>query len=521
MSALPVIDRELQVASRRKTTFRGRLLFAGTGVALVALLLTFHELTRIIAGSARPVGGTLFAISSTISAFLCLLAGVFLTADTISSEKRDGTLGLLFLTRLSCLDILIGKLAASSLVAFHGLLAVLPVFAIAFVAGGVSGGEFWRMALALLLLLFLSLSLGLCVSAASRDPSRAMAATAGAALVCAAWPLGAYTLFSQAFHANHALHPERFWWAAGVCLGGTLLLLAAASFLLARSWRSAEEKSAAPAAHFRLFGRRTVFRQANRHLLNANPIAWLAARRSTHLWTVLSLVLLAALPLTLLVGAGPGPGMVTSWLATAVFAVILKILVGLRASQFFADARRDGTLEFLLATPVSPSQVLQGLRTALKRHYGPATLIVCSVPVAAALMSYFLDPTPDGSTFPWLFVLPAGVFRIAEAITGIYMAGWVGSLVGLTVRRPASAPWFTLLFTVLLPLPFGCLTTLIFNVPVLLWARARVPRKLQQLSRPQTGLTVRDLLAPVPPPPPATPPRLTPPSPHEDPRTRT
>jgi len=40
--------------------------------------------------------------------FFCNLAGVRLTADTLSEEKRNGTLGLLFLTNLRGLDVVGG-----------------------------------------------------------------------------------------------------------------------------------------------------------------------------------------------------------------------------------------------------------------------------------------------------------------------------------------------------------------------------------------------------------------------------
>ena len=56
----------------------------------------------------------------------CLLVGTFFTADCLSEEKRDGTLGLLFLTDLHSYNVVLGKWVAASLAGFHGLLAMLP-----------------------------------------------------------------------------------------------------------------------------------------------------------------------------------------------------------------------------------------------------------------------------------------------------------------------------------------------------------------------------------------------------------
>jgi len=92
-----------------------------------------------------------------------LLAGMFLTADCLSEEKREGTLGLLFLTPLKGHDVVFGKLIATSLHAFYGLLAILPLLALPLLMGGVTLGEFWRVNLVLVTTLFLSLAMGMFV----------------------------------------------------------------------------------------------------------------------------------------------------------------------------------------------------------------------------------------------------------------------------------------------------------------------------------------------------------------------
>ena len=78
-----------------------------------------------------------------------MFTGVRSTADCLSEEKRDGTLGLLFLTDLKGYDVVGGKLVATSLNAFYGLTAIFPLLAIPLLMGGVTNGEFWRMALVL------------------------------------------------------------------------------------------------------------------------------------------------------------------------------------------------------------------------------------------------------------------------------------------------------------------------------------------------------------------------------------
>ena len=57
--------------------------------------------------------------------FFCAVAGIRATADSISSEKREGTIGLLLLTDLRGYDIVIGKFLGAW--AYYSLLLILTV----------------------------------------------------------------------------------------------------------------------------------------------------------------------------------------------------------------------------------------------------------------------------------------------------------------------------------------------------------------------------------------------------------
>src|SRR5439155_13703005 len=122
-------------------------------------------------------GSKLFNLLSSLAFGFTLFAGLRSTSDSLSSEKREGTLGLLFLTDLKGYDVVLGKLAATSLGAFYGMLAVLPVLAIPLLTGGVTAGTFWRVALVLLNTLFFSLACGIFVSAISKNERKALGGT--------------------------------------------------------------------------------------------------------------------------------------------------------------------------------------------------------------------------------------------------------------------------------------------------------------------------------------------------------
>src|SRR5260370_3617695 len=83
----------------------------------------------LVAGSGRTATAQLsqglFIAFGVMALGFCLLAGIFLTADCLSEEKREGTLGLLFLADLKSYDVVLGKLIATSTHSVYGLLAVV------------------------------------------------------------------------------------------------------------------------------------------------------------------------------------------------------------------------------------------------------------------------------------------------------------------------------------------------------------------------------------------------------------
>ena len=139
MTFLPVVERELRVASRRRGAYWGRFVAATIGAALAAWVLLAVD------DSEKHIGADLFAVVSAVVFLYAGVAGTLVTCDCLSEEKREGTLGLLFLTDLKGYDVVLGKLAATSLNAIYGMLAVVPMLAIPFILGGVSRAEMLRV----------------------------------------------------------------------------------------------------------------------------------------------------------------------------------------------------------------------------------------------------------------------------------------------------------------------------------------------------------------------------------------
>src|SRR5712671_4022877 len=122
MIVWPVLERELRQRARASATYWTRIaiVLIGASACLPQLLWS--------AALGRPdtLGRTVFN-GIVVVGFLTAGSAFILTVDAVSRERREGTLGLLLLTRVWSSDILLGKLGSSGLAGLCALVAFLPV----------------------------------------------------------------------------------------------------------------------------------------------------------------------------------------------------------------------------------------------------------------------------------------------------------------------------------------------------------------------------------------------------------
>lgn len=505
---LPIAARELRVASRRRVTFHVRLGMAFVGALLAFGLLAFTDVTR-----SSAAGKPLFMVMSVTAFAFALLAGVFLAADAISEEKRDGTLGLLFLTDLNGFDIVAGKLLIVGLNAFLALTTVLPVMAVAWLLGGVTGGEFWRVALALLNTLFLSLAVGLAVSSQARSQARALVATfavlVGFTAVLGAVDFGLKAMnaslpwrfvsgaspvvaFSAAGDLAYRASSGRFWSALWAMHLAGWLFLGLAGWLVTRRWQANPEVRQARWAG-----------ALRRDLLDVNPVtALLVTDRQVRgtVWAVVVAVLMCLL-LNIAVGGNPlMPFAYLPWmsfkanslpsgllsLAVTALIVILKTLFAWQACHFFALSRRHGALDPVLSTPLTDDEILGGHWSALRRLFVvPMLLLTGAVTMAPLVQAVLVNSGAGGSgtIFDAEHVGAWGLWLYTMVSLPLELIGiaWLGLWISLTGRRPAWAFAKTTLFAVVLPLLLFCVPNLLLAGVILSFARARMTPPIRAL----------------------------------------
>jgi ABC-type transport system involved in cytochrome c biogenesis permease component len=437
--------------------------------ALTAILLSSWLFLMLHTETPREIAKVLFGVITGCSVLYCCLSGIRSTADCLSEEKREGTLGLLFLTDLRGYDVVLGKLAANSVSAFYIIVAVLPVFGIPLLLGGISPAEFGRMALVALNSLFLSLSIGMWISSISQVAQKAMGASLGALLfimaglpALGAWLAASYRIprnvselfflsspgfaYYTAWDVIYLRAAHSFWISLIVIHVLAWLLLGLASVTIPRVWQ--DRPSGSKKLRWITFWQnwtqggpasRSAFRK---RLLDRNPFFWLGSRfrlRPALLWATL-----AFLACGWLWGFAHFKN---DWLATenymctgVILNVLLKGWFASEAVRQFADDRRNGSLELLLSTPLTIADVIKGHKLSLARQFlGPVLLTVSLAFVFILTPAHKFSDHEDKVV--WAVFWMAALLMFFSDLAALF---WVGIWQGLSARNANRAVSATL-----------------------------------------------------------------------------
>jgi ABC-type transport system involved in cytochrome c biogenesis permease component len=466
MTFLPIVAREMRVSARKGSTYWVRFAAAALALAVGGYTLFFLQ----FAGISNFAGQMLFGgLVGLIWIYACL-GGVFKTADTLSEEKREGTLGLLFLTDLKGHDIVLGKMMAASVNWISGLLALFPILALSLLMGGVAPGEFWRKILGLTNLLFFSLALGMFVSSFTRHERRSAGITLGLLLLLMFAPNFLREVYQEwrgpakaptwllvwdvkrpmqcASDVLFRRDASDYWISLGFthAVGWVFLLLA--SLIVPRAWQqpagrmSRLQENAGQISYGRNRERRKQFRQ---RALDLNPFFWVA-HRARGKATVVSLSVIAIMAgfcISFLVDPGDWRSpWAFIWPAFWLHSLI-KVWLTFEACRRFVEDRRSGALELILSTPMTPEKIVGGQWQALRHQFGFAV---------AAILLFDLVLTVSGVTVPQWVATAGSVDAKSKLIFVAMMAagvvvfvldllalGWLSMWRGMNARHSYTA----------------------------------------------------------------------------------
>lgn len=479
---MPIADRELRVAARSKATRWARVGFALGAVAVAGAL----GLISMAAGGilANSLGTYIFQTLRWSAFIYASCAGLFLTSDCLSEEKRDGTLGLLFLTDLRGYDVVFGKLAATSLRGFFSLLAIFPVMGFSFFLGGVAADDFQHSLIALCNTLFFSLALGLLVSVFSRETHKAMTATA--AIMAALDMLYRVTWFSPtyAFIYTNSNHARDFWRATLWLHASAWNFLILASALVKRTW------SDSASARGKVFGRAT---RREREWRERNPIGWIVARDrwASIISRLIALLALAIFVVSVVSVVREGPQTIAaaptfrvkSFSATnasgrsratsttvvfsnriatntpyrivntcsTVLSLGLELWIVAHIARFYIEAQKSGFFELLLVTPIQADAIVKGHWAGLRRLFllpVAMQVLLASAVDAVEILGHSGAP---GSGVGSLQMILTFIVGMTSWVVGMFCLAWFSIWMGLASKKIPTAMLKTFCYTKILP----------------------------------------------------------------------
>jgi ABC-type transport system involved in multi-copper enzyme maturation permease subunit len=499
----PVIERELRAQARRPFTFWGRVL---TGVIATFI---FYTLTERRYRLPSDMGHNVF-----MGLHLCFLAFLWvgvplMICDVIAREKREGTLGLLFLTPLTPTAIVLGKIFAHAWRSLSVLLAALPIMAVPVILGGVKWIDYLNSLSYLLTALLLAISAGLLASSIAERRGMVTTAAAIAALVLFGFQIfvtgwmhfqvgkmhipttGQYFPMGCGFFETFGIgiiqisDPGRNifldpWtsfsrnipsqvlnFRLGLVLGSTMVGLTTALlvvlFAIRQVAKSRSEREISP-LKLRLSALLETpvlftgyFQKRMRLVIGKNPIAWLQQyswRSRIIKWTWCLLVILAeTMLLSLMVGDIKNPyqynGISNDELALGVnilLALGILLTFGAVAASSFLREKELGILEILLISPLPVRKIISGRIWGLWMQFFPG-FILLTLSSIIVFDERFIGFSLHAEWRWWL--LTAWGFFFVFPFAGLYFS--------LRLKRFVPA-WIATCIGTLLPWLFGTLS---------------------------------------------------------------
>jgi ABC-type transport system involved in multi-copper enzyme maturation permease subunit len=457
MTSLPIVRRELTVAGRQPWTYHTRVVAAVLLTLLGAVILGMTGNNG--PGGAAQLPMLAFKLLSSTAFAGCLLGGIILSADSISAERRSGTLGLLFLTPLGGFDVGSGKLAASGIQGLCGLLGILPILAVPLMMGGVSWAAYLTTCLALLATFALSSSVGLWASARSRSAPAAYSTALFAILaICTvpiliAWMLRGLPLIPWAIAQISPVEGLVNGWAAdsvatasrnrslissAFAFSFAAAATLAASLNLRRTGRTglrpASEDRPKPSRRFRRAplprppARSNPFGYTNPYALQyIRRIPAVAALDWAFLLGGIAFLAFQSAAFLLPGRNGAIPMFITAMFIAYGLHVVLKIRAALAAVAPWFEEVHQGGLELLLSTPLDPSWLRDGhgvaTRHSIVAHRYILTLF--NVILCFSIFDDDLDINEAGVRVIFLSIFLGGIASLWADLPAITHGGFL------------------------------------------------------------------------------------------------
>lgn len=473
----PVFVYEWTVSARRARTYAARAFF---GLSLLAAM--FVGVWSFSNGRAWPPTGNDLAILARfmyeavvgVQLSLLLLAAPAATAGAICVDKARGTLAHVLTTDLSNAEIVLGKLAARWIPVLSLIACSLPIVMLCTLFGGIDPWAISGAYVVMLGVALLGCSLALALSLYAKKTHEVLLAVYLFWIVSSLsryiafyvvpffggstidWiPLDNLDPFGLAFATYDRPGTATFWDFAlffGVCLGVSAILTAIAVAGL----RSAARRDKALVARRKPI--KTMLRWKDPRFVEAvrarlprvsldfNPVLWREWHRNRpSRWTLLVWVVYAsiALGMTLFCASAFAKNPNNSWYAQGLSAwtnglqaAIGILLLCVLSSTSLSEERERGSLDILMATPISTRSIVWGKWLGAFRGVPALTIL----PAGLALWTVALGGSAKWIGVFWIFCLILAYGAWATSM-GLALAIWIPKL-GRAVAFAVAADLF-------------------------------------------------------------------------------
>lgn len=468
MVLLPMVVRELRVRSRRSATVYARVGAAGI-VMLIGVLLA----VSLRSAGRWVVGSFVYDALAMLLLVFCMVEGARNSAGIICEERREGTLGFLFLTDLSGVDVLLGKLAGAALHAIYAVLATVPVLMLLLLLGGITWAEVFRAAFVCLSALALSLVIGAAVSSIAREPIGSTLISLAVLLVISMGPpvvdslwqywsgtgwrpassgvalVSPVVAMEMGMEPGYSTSPGRFW--SGLCLQWaiTATIFVASAWFLQQSWRKEVVVARTEAPRETPPARRVGGTPAE--VIAASMVS----RAGVNRWLV-AMVALDFLPnlgqwvLTRGMTATGGVSfilfvpLILAWLGAQLLAAHLTV-------RLLGETVRSGEMEILLTTPMDAKELVSLIWRSLRRI--AVWMTICSAVEAGITLTIAAWNGLPNPPFQFIWQVASQAGGVAATAACYSALVWIGMWQGLVRRSMATAvAWTVGIVSVLVPI---------------------------------------------------------------------
>ena len=477
MFATAVIGRELLEAARNPAHYRMRWLAGLAGTVLLQLMFVRF-------GTAGEMGNVLFGVIHGAAVASLLLFGPVTTADSLSKEKRGGTLDLLFLTPLTPPRVVTAKFVAGFVRLFSLWLVFIPLAIVPVLAGGLNARPI-LVALGLqFAVMLMMLTTGLLASALSR---RVVSAVILAVVLGGLFLWTAQTAAIQIVELRHptGLVAPGFVTVVG---GATIMVSAPEASLFRTEWLQALPvidlilqfafvlvmavlllrltaaclKKRDDPSEYRIvrWFRRTfltprywtqAFRRSMNQKMDRNPLIWLEYRTA---WSRVGRTALIALLIFaeswILIYSSLIQELILLHVAAAGF---LLAIIAVTSATSFRREKETGAFELLLVAPMTEWSLLGGRLRAVWSYYFPVLLTLVALVHWTSFIGYEIDEL--GNIGPLSFYeadLP--VARTASLACSVVTVPIAGLFYALRMKNLIPALCATLFVGIILPMFF-------------------------------------------------------------------